>query len=149
MPQSLVQNFIHIIFSTRNRQFFIPPEIEEDLYNYLAATCTNYKCYAQQVGGHLDHVHVLCNMSKNMTVADFVKELKTSSSKWIKYKYSNKDFYWQGGYAAYSIQYNNLETVNRYIKNQHAHHMRRTFKEELRTLLNENNIAFDERYIWD
>ncbi len=120
MSQSLVQNFMHIIFSTKDRKFLIPSEIENDLYKYLAVTCSNFKCHAQQIGGYLDHVHIVCNMSKNMAVADLVKELKTSSSKWIKYKYLNKDFYWQGGYAAYSVQYNNLEVVNAYVRNQHV-----------------------------
>ena len=65
MSQSLVQNFMHIIFSTNNRQLLIASYIEEDLYKDLAVTCSNFKCHAQGIGGYLDHVHVVCNMSKN------------------------------------------------------------------------------------
>jgi putative transposase len=61
----------------------------------------------------------------------------------------NADFYWQNGYAAFSVSASNVETVKRYIQNQEEHHRKMTFQDELRELLERHQVAFDERYVWD
>ena len=78
-----------------------------------------------------------------------MKVVKSDSSKWIKTKgrkYSQ--FKWQAGYGAFSIQYNKLDRVIEYIKNQEQHHQNQTFKSEYKNLLSDNNIEYDERYLW-
>jgi putative transposase len=149
MSQSLVKNFVHVIFATKNRQSLITSDIEIALYKYLAGTCLNLNCHSKRVGGHLDHVHILSDLSKNISVSDFVKEVKQSSSKWIKSEHSRRNFYWQAGYGAFSVSKRDIESVISYIDQQHAHHKKHTFQEEFRKLMNENDIAFDERYVWD
>jgi len=59
------------------------------------------------------------------------------------------NFAWQNGYAAFSVQYNNVVTVVDYITNQDIHHQELSFEDELRKLLSENALEFDERYLWD
>jgi REP element-mobilizing transposase RayT len=149
MSQSLVENFVHVIFSTKKREALITPDIEIALHKYLAATCLNLNCQAKRVGGHVDHVHLLCSISKNISISEFVKEVKEWSSKWMKSEHSKYNFYWQAGYAAFSVAKGDIESVVSYIDQQHAHHRKHTFQEEFRKLLASNDVAFDERYVWD
>ncbi len=150
MSQSLVKIYVHTIFSTKNRQPFIDHEIEDVLFNYLGGICKGLECFPLKIGGHNDHVHILSSLSKKITVIKFLEELKSHSSSWIKTqgeRYQN--FYWQGGYGAFSVSPSAIESVKRYIENQHDHHKTITFQEEYRKILREHNIDFDERYVWD
>jgi putative transposase len=64
MAQSLVKNYVHIIFSTKHRLPLIKPEFQPELYSYLAGTCRDLDCHAAKIGGHLDHIHIACLLSK-------------------------------------------------------------------------------------
>lgn len=79
-----------------------------------------------------------------------VEELKSHSSKWIKTKGTTyKNFYWQIGYGAFSVNPSQIETVVAYISNQHEHHKKKTFQEEYRAILKKYNVTYDEKYVWD
>jgi len=150
MGQSLVKNYLHIVFSTKNRQHLIYPEIETELYSYLGGICNNLECYPIKIGGYTDHVHVLCSLSKKLPLMKLLEELKSHSSKWMKTKDDRlKNFYWQNGYGAFSVNYKGLNTVQAYIENQHEHHKRKTFQDEYRLFLEEYQVDYDERYVWD
>jgi len=104
MPQSLSKVYVHIIFSTKNRQNLIDDSIEASLYEYLGGICKGLECNPVKVGGHKNHVHVLCLLSRKVAQMKLLEEIKKQSSKWIKTKgqaYSN--FYWQDGYGIFSI----------------------------------------------
>ena len=149
MGQTLVQNYLHIVFSTKNREPFITPEIENDLHAYLGGICNKLDCPPIKVGGHVDHVHLLVALSKNISLMNLLKELKIASSNWIKTvdkKYKN--FYWQDGYGAFSVNINDLQKVINYISNQHKHHRKKTFREEFLEFLQLNQLEYDERYLW-
>jgi len=88
MPQSLVKNYVHITFSTKNRYPFINERIEDELYNYLGGICRNLECNPVIVGGHKDHIHILSLLSRKIALMSLIEELKTHSSKWIKTKRS-------------------------------------------------------------
>ena len=150
MGQSLSKVYVHIIFSTKNRQSLIDEFIKNSLFDYIGGICKRLNCNPVKVGGYKDHVHVLCLLSKHIAQTKLLEEIKRSSSKWIKgkeKKYSN--FYWQDGYAIYSVKHTDLDLVSKYIEDQGEHHSKRSFKDELRMLLKKYDIEFDERYIWD
>lgn len=149
MGQSLVNQYTHIIFSTKNRQELIFPSIEFELYSYLGGICNNLECNTIQIGGHLDHVHILCMFSKKLALDKLLQELKANSSKWMKKKDDRlKQFFWQDGYGAFSVSPNHVSNLKEYISNQHEHHKDVTFKEEYLKVLKKNNIKYDERYLW-
>ena len=83
MAQSLSNVLLHIVFSTKNRQNWIQPDIESELYRYLAATCRSFDCPAIQIGGTENHVHILCRMARTITISKLVEKVKTGSSKWM------------------------------------------------------------------
>jgi len=150
MPQSLVKNYLHITFGTKNRIHFIDDEIENELFRYLGGICKNLECNPIIVGGYKNHIHILCLLSRKIALMKLIEELKSHSSKWIKTKGNQyKKFYWQNGYGGFSVNPKQLNVVKNYILNQKEHHKNKTFKEEYLELLIKNKIDYDERYVWD
>ncbi len=150
MGQSLVKNYLHIVFSTKHRQPLIDQPIEAELYSYLGGICNKHGCQAVKVGGYTNHVHVLCLLSKKITLVKLMEELKSNSSKWIKTKgdeYSN--FYWQDGYGAFSVNPSEVQIVINYIANQKKHHDKKTFQDEYRGILKKYEVGYEEKYVWD
>lgn len=150
MGQSLVKNYIHIVFSTKYREPLIYPPIEEELQKYLGGICNRLDCHVIKVGGYTDHIHILCMLSKKLALMKLLEELKVHSSKWIKTKgdkYNN--FYWQNGYGAFSVKPSEIHIVTAYIANQHQHHRMQTFQDEYRFFLKEYHVEYDEKYVWD
>jgi REP element-mobilizing transposase RayT len=148
MPQSLSNILVHVVFSTKNRRPFICQEVEEELWRYLAATCTAHDCQAHRVGGTVDHVHIVCGLARTIPVSKLLEEVKTGSSKWMKTK-GVGEFGWQNGYGAFSIGQSQLDDVVAYIGRQKEHHHRLTFQEEYREFLKKYRVEYDERYVWD
>ena len=128
----------------------IDDNIKDSLHQYLGGICRELECYPVQIGGYYDHVHILCALSKKITVMKFLEEVKKSSSKWMKTQGDNYGgFYWQDGYAAFSVSHLDLEAISEYIRNQHKHHNEQTYQDECRALFKKYNIEFDEKYVWD
>jgi putative transposase len=150
MSQSLVKILIHLVYSTKHRQPWSTKTHREALFAYQAGIYKEWDSPALAIGGMDDHVHALFVLSKNHPLKKIVEEVKKGSSKWAKIEGpKNADFYWQAGYAAFSVSQSNLDEVKKYIENQEEHHRRMTFQDELRALYNRHGIAFDERYVWD
>ena len=151
MPQSLVQIYLHIVFSTKHRQpWLADKQIREQIHAYMAGICKNLKSPALIIGGVADHVHLLTRFSKNTSVADFLRDLKRSSSSWIKTLSPRMaSFHWQAGYGAFSISPSHVEDVRHYIANQEEHHRRESFQDEFRRLCRKYGVDIDERYVWD
>ena len=150
MSQSLSSILVHLVFSTKNREPFITPNIEAELHPYMAKIFRELKSPSLAIDGTSDHVHILFSLSRIITVADVVEEVKTGTSKWIKIKGREfRSFQWQRGYGAFSIGQSNVEALKRYIREQKKHHQRRTFQDEYRKFLNAYGIDYDERYVWD
>jgi REP element-mobilizing transposase RayT len=150
MGQSLAQNYIHIIFSVKNRKPLIHESIEQELFQYIGGLCKNLESTPLEVGGYKNHIHILCTLSKKLPLATLIQKVKSRSSKWIKPKGPEyKNFYWQNGYGAFSISSSKVESVRSYIKKQKEHHRNMSFEEEYKDMLKENNVEFDARYIWD
>jgi REP element-mobilizing transposase RayT len=151
MPQSLVEIYVHIVYSTKHRKPFLRDERFRDrTHRYLAGICTNLKCPTVIVGGTEDHVHVLCRLGKNVGVPDLIRDMKRDSSKWIKAEQPKlAGFHWQRGYGAFSIGPSHVDALRRYIAGQQEHHRREMFQDELRRLCRKYGLDIDERYVWD
>ena len=86
MPQSLSSLLIHLVFSTKNRETSLGKEVRGDVHAFLAGAVRTSGCEAYRVGGVADHVHLAVRLSRTITVAELVKDVKSSSSKWVKGK---------------------------------------------------------------
>jgi putative transposase len=150
MPQSLSKVYVHITFSTKNRQHLIDDDIKDSLFEYLGGICKGLDCNPLKIGGFHDHIHIICILSRKIAQMTLLEELKKQSSKWIKTKgqpYS--DFYWQSGYGIFSVNPTETDIVVNYIINQEEHHKKVTFQDEYRAFLKKYNVEYDERYVWD
>jgi putative transposase len=150
MPQSLSMVIIHIVFSTKDRFAYLDSVIRPHLYAYLATVAHSSNCLTYRVGGTSDHVHFALCLSRTVSIAKLIEELKTSSSIWLKMQQSKlRRFAWQRGYGAFSLKRSDLDNLVAYIDTQEEHHKRKSFQEEYLALLKSHDVQYDERYVWD
>ena len=151
MSQSLTQVYLHIVFSTKHRKRFLQDkQTRAEMHAYLVGICRNVQSPSLVVGGADDHIHILCRQSKNLTVVDFLRELKRDSSSWVKKQFPEiSSFYWQQGYGAFSISPSHVDALRQYIAGQEEHHRQESFQDEFRRLCKKYGVDLDERYAWD
>jgi REP element-mobilizing transposase RayT len=150
MAQSLARVHLHLIFSTKNRQALLLENIRLDLHAYMATVLNHLGCRALLINSMDDHVHLLFDLGRTVSISAAVEEVKKSSSKWMKTKGELfSQFAWQAGYGAFAVSESNVAEVRAYIANQTEHHRQRSFQEEYRSFLERHGLAYDERYVWD
>ena len=139
----------HVVFSTKNRERWIRPDIEERIWAYLGGIAKQNKMKPLQIGGIEDHVHVLLGAPPVIAPAKIAQLIKGGSSAWIQKNFPPlKGFGWQDGYSAFTVSKSEVPSVIEYIRGQREHHRTKSFQEEYRELLKRHGIEFDERYIW-
>jgi REP element-mobilizing transposase RayT len=149
MAHSFVSSLYHVVFSTKNREGTLEPELQERLWPYIGGIARERKMKALAVGGVDDHVHVLLSLPSTLTIAKAVQLIKGGSSTWIHETFAkHRNVYWQEGYGAFSIGVSQVDDTIRYIRNQAEHHRKTTFQDEFRAFLKRHGIEYDERYIW-
>ena len=148
MPQSLANILIHVVWSTKERRPLISDTVRPNLHGYMAGILKNIESPALVFNSVADHVHVLCQLSKNVAACKLVEEVKKSSSKWMK-EQGVSDFAWQNGYGVFSVSQSNVDAVRKYIEEQAEHHRKRDFKDEFREFCRKHNVSLEERYVWD
>lgn len=149
MSQSLSKLYIHLIFHIKNPLVTIRQEEKNSLYAYIGTILKDNGSIPIIINGTNDHVHILYVMSKNISLASIVEEIKRHSSRWIKtLDPYYKKFAWQGGYAGFSVSQSIHDKTVHYIANQEQHHKKMSFREELIAFLKEYEIEYDERYLW-
>ena len=150
MPQSLSKIYIHAIFSTKNREFLIDDNVEHELWQVIGGLINQTGSKVIKVGGFLNHVHILFDLARTSTVAKTLEIVKSLSSKWIKTRGPQYDgFFWQNGYAAFSVEPNRVKSLIKYIETQRAHHQNLIYQDEVRKFFKESGTEYDERYAWD
>ena len=150
MPQSLGLVIVHIVFSTKERHPWLGPDVRPRVHAYLATVARAAGCECYRAGGVADHIHLAIRLSRTITIADLVENVKTASSKWLKTLSPDlAPFSWQRGYGAFSVGPSDLQALLAYIDNQETHHQTQTFQDEYRALLKKYEIDYDETYVWD
>ncbi len=146
MLQSLAKILLHVVFSTKERRPLLRDRaFREEMHRYIGGILNGLDCPSIIVGGVEDHVHLLCALSRTCAPADMLKEVKRSSSLWIKTRGPEfAGFAWQSGYGVFSIGFSQIEEVRRYIAGQEDHHRKLTFQDEFRRLLKRYEVTFDE-----
>lgn len=150
MPQSLAKVYLHVIFSTKDREPLLADEWRDELFRVLGGTTNNLGCQSLVVGGIADHVHLLFQLGRTIAIADAVGKIKSTSSAWVNQNQRLPAvFHWQAGYGAFSVSQSNLEAVRQYVRSQPQHHAQQSFQDEFRAWLSRYEIEWDERYVWD
>lgn len=150
MPQSLTQNYVHLVFSTKHREPLLFSPVKEEVWAYIGGICNKHECSPVSIGGYTDHVHILCLLSKKIALMKLVEVIKSNSSRWIKSRGKDLEhFSWQDGYGAFSVGQVQLELVKAYIQNQEEHHKAKGFQDEFRTMLKKYRVEYNEQWVWD
>jgi REP element-mobilizing transposase RayT len=150
MPQSLSRLCIHLVFSTKHRDPFLQDSIRKDLHAYMATVLKNMECPALIINSVEDHIHILLNLGRTISVSYVMEQVKKTSSKWLKTQNQTfSNFAWQAGYGAFAVSESNIPAVRQYIETQYEHHQKVTFQEEYRSFLTKHQISYDECYVWD
>lgn len=145
---TFTQIYYHIVFSTKNREPTLSAERREELFRYIWGIIKNNQCHLYRINGVQDHVHLLTSLHPTVPLADLVKDIKLASSAWIKESGAFPHFaHWQDGYGAFTQSHGQKDRIIEYIKGQEGHHKRISFHEELRELLVDAGVEFDERYL--
>lgn len=149
MANTYTSLYYHLIFSTKNRNAWIRPEIQENVWAYIGGIARHHRLTALQIGGMQDHLHALVMAPATLAPSRIAQYLKGDSSKWIHEEYRDlMEFAWQEGYGAFTVSKSNLPDVVAYIRNQHVHHQKRSFQDEYREFLQKNGIGYEEQYLW-
>ena len=142
---SLTSSLFHCVFSTKNREPMLTPEIRERLWPYLGGIARENGMKALAIGGVADHVHLLISLPPTLSLSKAMQLLKGNSSKWIHETFPNlRGLAWQEGYAAFSIGISAVDDTIAYIRRQEEHHRHRTFREEVTLFLERHGIAHDD-----
>jgi REP element-mobilizing transposase RayT len=140
----------HIVFSTKNREPSLNPEMRPRLLEYLGGAVRGEGGIALAINGTADHLHILARLRQDKAVSAVIGAIKANSSGWIHRTFPGlANFAWQTGYGAFTVSASQEGKVCHYIENQEEHHRLRTFQEEFRAFLKAHDIEYDERYVWD
>ena len=141
------QILYHLIFRTKDSRKALATDHSRELYAYFMGIIKNKNCFLYRINGMEDHIHILCDLHPSIALADYMRDVKTASSLWLKQSGKFPEFGgWAEGYAAFTYAWKDKEMIISYIKNQQEHHKNESFEEELRRLLVEHGIEIDEKY---
>jgi REP element-mobilizing transposase RayT len=150
MANTYSQVYLQFIFAVKGRQNLIPNKHSEELHKYITGIVQNRKQKLIAINNVPDHLHMFIGFGTNISISDFMEEVKSISSKFINEKgWIRGKFEWQRGYGVFSYSRSQLDDVVKYIMNQQEHHKKRTFKEEYLDFLKKFEIEYDERYLFE
>ncbi|MCF8373783.1 MAG: IS200/IS605 family transposase [Bacteroidales bacterium] len=145
---TFTQFLYQIVFTTKNREMTLLESGQERLYKFIWGILKNKKCHLYRIGGIENHLHIITHVHPTIAVADLIKDIKLSSSDFIKTEMLFPDFNgWQNGYSAFTYHISSKDNLIKYVKNQKQHHQKFDFKEELISLLIEHGIEYNEKYL--
>jgi len=143
------QILYQIVFGSKDHAPFLNSENENILFGYIAGILKNKSCHSYIVGGAGNHIHIITHLHPSVSLSSTVKDIKLASHKMILENGKSFSHFpgWQIGYSAFTYHISAKENLIKYVVNQREHHRIHSFKDELISLLKENSVPFDERYL--
>jgi len=149
MAHSFANLLTHIIFSTKDRQPLLTPDLRTDLLAYMGGIVRHIHGKLIDSNARPDHVHCLLSLPPALAVAEALRVIKSNSSLWVHQTAHRAALACQAGYGAFSVSQSNVPAVVKYIGDQEQHHRKISFQEEFIAFLKAHRIPYDERYIWE
>lgn len=147
MPSTYSSLTYHIVFSTKLRQPLIDHQLRERLYAYFGGIVQSEGGTLIEIGGVEDHVHLLVGLKTTHSISDFMRVIKSNSSKWInEEQLVTNPFAWQEGYSVFTVSHSQIETVRKYLQRQEEHHAKSSFRDELHALCERHDMPFDSEH---
>lgn len=148
MPSTHLSLDYHVVFSTKDRRRLILPGWADRLHAFPGGAARTVQGVPGAIGGVSDHVHLLLGLRATHRLADVVREVRQSSSRWVHQELGDRSFGWQDGYGAFTVGPGEMEAVRRYVLTQEEHHRARSFPEEYLALLHQHGVPYDPNYLW-
>jgi len=137
-----------IVIATYKRHRTLPEEASHALYEYIWRIMKKRHCYPYRINGIEDHVHIVCEIHPSVAVSDLVRDLKMLSSKWMKDSGLFPDFKgWSAGYGVFTYSRHERSKIINYVRNQQVHHRKEDYRTEIRKILDEFGVGYDEQYL--
>jgi REP element-mobilizing transposase RayT len=112
----------HLVTGTYQREPLITPPVENVLYPALRVKADDADGRVLQVGGIADHVHLVAALRPTMSVAGFMRAVKTGSCAAVREEFGRDAFRWQRGYAGFTLAPHDLRGVLDYVAHQKQRH---------------------------
>jgi len=142
--------YVQVVFSVRNRNQLLSPTWRKEVFRYISSIISDQGHKPIIVNGVSDHVHIFFAQTPSKTISDLVREVKSSSSRFINNKFMRiGKFEWQSGYGVFSYSADSVSSVYNYILNQEEHHRNVSFHDEYEDLLEKYNIEYKRKYVFD
>ena len=139
----------HIVFRTKGSEKTISQIHFIKLKNYIDGIIRNKQCVSFSINGMEEHIHILSDLHPSISLADYIKDIKVASSKWMKESGFFPNFRgWGTKYCALTYSYKERDIIINYIKNQQEHHKKENFQDEIRRFFKEHGITEDEKWFW-
>jgi len=149
-PGTFTQMYVQLVFAVKNRDALLTKDIRYRVFEYMSGIITNLKHKSIIINGTSNHVHILFGLNPSISVSDTVHDIKRSSSLFINNeKLCPGRFSWQEGYGGFTYSRSQIADIYNYIENQELHHQKRTFQQEYIDYLTENEMEFDQQFLFD
>jgi putative transposase len=136
--------YYHLVWSTKQRLPIITPDKEAELYGYIIGKANYLNCITHAINGTENHIHIVTSIPPNLSISEFIKIIKGSSSRHWNNSFSSEQLYWQEGYGVFSLGSKQLETAVNYVKNQKIHHAQGTAIASLETIIDPLQLVAGE-----
>jgi len=147
MANTYTQLGIHIVTAVKHREALIDREWLAEIYAVSASIVQDRKHTVLAIGGEPDHLHIFLDIHPSDAISDLVGAWKAQVSGFISKRF-HTSFEFQRGYGAFAVGKKDWPTVKRYVNNQYEHHNDLPFRDEYISLLTENGIEYDDRYLF-
>ena len=141
---SWVRVYIHVVFSTKNREPFLNSEkLRRQVFQHIKKNADEKDIWLDCVNGWQEHAHCLISLGKEQTISKVAQLIKGESSFWINQsKLTENKFVWQDDFWAVGVSESHLQSVRNYIHNQEEHHRQKSFTEEVNEFMEKNGWSF-------
>jgi len=78
------QHLYHLVFMTKNNLDTIKQDHVNELYAYITGIIKHKNSHLYRINGIENHLHILSDIHPSIATADFVRDIKASSSFWMK-----------------------------------------------------------------
>ena len=142
--------YVQIVFAVKGRENLLSKSIRPRIFEYISGIVSSLKHKSIIVNGYSDHVHILFGLNPAVTISDTVHDIKRGSALFInENKLVQGRFSWQEGYGGFTYSRSQIADVYRYIENQEEHHSKSSFMKEYILMLEENEIEYDSRFLFE
>lgn len=149
-PGAYTQLYVQLVFAVSKRINLLSKNHRQKIFEYVGGILKNLGHKPIIVNGVSDHIHILLGLNPKISISDTVHDLKRGSSLFInQYQLVRGRFSWQEGYGGFTYSRSQIENVFSYIQNQESHHSNKTFSEEYVKMLEEHEINYDSKYLFE